>query len=43
MENAMNAFEILFGLVLVRLVLPGGLLLLIGDWIQRRQRAGFYR
>ncbi len=37
----MNAFEIVFGLVLVRLVLPIGVLILIGDWIQRRQRAQY--
>ncbi len=39
----MNTFEIMFALVLVRLVLPVGVLLLIGEWIQRRQRIGYYR
>jgi hypothetical protein len=41
MENAMNAFEVLFTLVFLRLVLPIGLLLLIGEWIQSRRRARF--
>jgi hypothetical protein len=41
MENAMNAFEVLFTLVFLRLVLPIGVLLLIGEWIQSRRRARF--
>jgi hypothetical protein len=35
----MNAFEVLFTLVFLRLVLPVGVLLLIGEWIQSRHRA----
>jgi hypothetical protein len=31
----MNAFEILFTLTLLRLVLPFGVLLLIGEWVRR--------
>jgi len=35
----MNAFEVLFTLVFLRLVLPVGVLVLVGEWIQSRQRA----
>ena len=35
----MNPFEVLFTLVFLRLVLPVGVLVLIGEWIQSRQRA----
>ena len=38
----MNAFEVLFTLVFLRLVLPVGLLLLIGEWIQSRRRGQFH-
>ncbi len=34
----MNAPEILLTLTLLRLVLPFGLVLLIGEWINRRER-----
>ena len=37
----MNAFEILFTLILLRLALPIGLLLLVGEWSHRRERARF--
>ena len=33
----MNAFEILLTLTLLRLVLPFGVLLLIGEWVRRKQ------
>jgi hypothetical protein len=42
-ENAMNAPEVLLILFLLRLVIPFGLLLLIGEWVNRRERARFYR
>jgi len=38
----MNAFEVLFTLVFLRLVLPVAVLLLIGEWIQSRRRARFH-
>ncbi len=42
-EIPMNAFEVLFVLTLVRLVIPFGLLLLIGERLNRRVRMGAYR
>ncbi len=39
----MNAPEVLLILFFLRLVLPSGLLLLIGEWANRQQRARFYR
>lgn len=39
----MDAFEILFSIVLLRLVLPVGLLLLIGEWIQSQRRVPMQR
>ena len=39
----MNATELMLTLFLVRLILPFGLLLLIGEWIQRRERTHLYR
>jgi hypothetical protein len=39
----MNAPEVLLILFLLRLVIPFGLLLLIGEWVNRRERARFYR
>ncbi len=41
-ENAMFALEVLVSLFLVRLVLPVGLLLLVGEWIRNRQNAELY-
>ena len=38
LENEMNAFEVLFSLLFLRLVLPISVLLLIGEWIQSRLR-----
>ena len=38
MEDAMNAFEVLFTLVILRVVVPVGLLLLVGEWIQSGRR-----
>lgn len=35
----MNAFEVIFALTVVRLVLPLGLLLLVGEWARSRQHA----
>jgi hypothetical protein len=37
----MYAFEILFSMVVLRLVLPIGILLLIGEWLRSRQRGRF--
>ncbi len=42
-ENAMNATELMLTLILIRLIVPFGLLLLIGEWMQRRERAHYYR
>ncbi len=39
----MNATELMLALVLIRLIIPFGLLLLIGEWIQRHERAHYYR
>lgn len=39
----MNAFEVLFTLVLVRLVLPVGALVLIREWMQTRRRSQLHR
>lgn len=35
----MNATEILITLILLRLVIPFGLILLFGEWINRRERS----
>jgi hypothetical protein len=40
-ENAMNAFETVFTLFLLRLVLPFGALLLLGEWIRSREPRRF--
>ncbi len=37
----MNALELMLSLLLVRLILPFLVLILIGEWIQRRERARF--
>ncbi len=42
-ENAMNATELMLVLIFARLIIPFGLLLLIGEWMQRRERAHYYR
>ena len=34
----MNAFEVLLTMVILRVVLPVGLVLLVGEWIQSRRR-----
>ncbi len=39
----MNAPEIILILLLVRLVIPFGLLLWVGESVQRRRRADFHR
>jgi hypothetical protein len=39
-ENAMNGAGIIFLLFIVRLVIPFGLLMLLGEWI-RRKEAGY--
>lgn len=42
-EIPMNAIEMVVILTLVRLVLPFGLLLVIGEWIHGYERARIYR
>jgi hypothetical protein len=42
-ENAMNALELMLLFVLIRLILPFGLLLMIGEWIHRYEQVRFYR
>ncbi len=42
-ENAMNAPELMLALFVLRLILPFGLLLLIGERMRRRERARFYK
>lgn len=37
----MNALEVLLTLVLIRLVLPVGLLLVIGEWSRSREHPRF--
>ncbi len=37
----MNATVLMLTLILARLIVPFGLLLLIGEWVQRRQRAPY--
>ncbi len=39
----MNAAELMLILILARLIIPFGLLLLIGEWMQRRERAPYQR
>lgn len=39
----MNATELMLILVLIRLVLPFGLLLLIGEWLQSQERSRPYQ
>lgn len=39
----MNATELMLTLFLARLILPFGLLLLVGEWIRRREHAQIYR
>jgi FtsZ-interacting cell division protein ZipA len=39
----MNAPEIMLVLILVRLVIPFGTILLVGEWTHRREQARFYR
>lgn len=41
-ENAMEAFKIMFSVFVLRLVLPLGLLLLVGEQLARRSRADHY-
>ena len=36
-ENAMNGSEIILLLFVVRLVIPFGLLMLIGEWLRRKE------
>ena len=39
----MNATEVLLTLIFIRLILPFGLLVMLGGWMRRRERAQFYR
>jgi len=39
----MNAPEVMLVLVLVRLIIPFGLLLITGEWLNRRERAHHHR
>jgi hypothetical protein len=39
----MNASETILILTLFRLVIPFGILLIIGEWLNRRERARRYR
>ncbi len=39
----MNATELMLILIFARLIIPFGLLLLIGEWMRRRERAHYYR
>ena len=36
-ENAMNATEYVLFLSLIRLIIPFGLILLIGEWMRKRE------
>jgi hypothetical protein len=36
-ENAMNGSEIILLLFVVRLVIPFGLLMLVGEWLRRKE------
>lgn len=36
-ENAMNGSEIIFLLFVFRLVIPFGVLLLVGEWLRRKE------
>ena len=42
-ENAMDAFKIVFTVFVLRLVLPVGLLLLVGEQLAKHNRARQYR
>jgi hypothetical protein len=37
-ENAMNALEMMLILMILRLILPFGLLLMIGEWFHRYEQ-----
>lgn len=39
----MNAQEVMLVLVLLRLVIPFGMLLIVGEWLNRRERARYHR
>ncbi len=39
----MNASEVMLVLVLVRLIIPFGILLIVGEWMNRRERARYHR
>jgi len=39
----MNAQEVMLALVLLRLVIPFGMLLIVGEWFNRRERARYHR
>jgi hypothetical protein len=42
-ENTMDAFKIIFTVFVLRLVLPVGLLLLVGEQLAKHNRARQYR
>jgi len=39
----MNAFEAMLALVILRVCIPFGCVLLIGEWMKRHERARSYR
>ena len=39
----MNVTELMLILIFARLIIPFGLLLLIGEWMKRRERTRLYR
>ena len=39
----MNGFDVILTLILTRLVLPFGVLLLLGEWIRRREAGYWFR
>lgn len=39
----MNASEVMLVLVLFRLIIPFGLLMIAGEWLNRRERAHYRR
>ncbi len=39
----MNAIEVMLALVLIRLIVPFGILLIVGEWLNRRERAHYRR
>ena len=43
MEKEMDALEIMITMLVLRLVLPVGLLLLVGEWIWKRRQARFHQ